>query len=87
MLNRLLQNQRVPPPLTTGTKQYIHAQYICAGCHAGSDIMGQKLLMPGVVHPFNMSIGEHCNTGFLLRPSQLLVVHMAVDVSKQLVLS
>lgn len=46
----------------------------------GLSTMGQKLLMPGVVHSLNMFIGEHCNTGFLLRPSQLLVVHRAVTL-------
>jgi len=37
-------------------------------------------LMPGVVHSLNVFIGEHWNTGFLLRPSQLLVVHTAVTL-------
>lgn len=44
MLNRLLQNQQVPPLLITGTgtKQYIQAQYIRAGCHSGYEYPGAE---------------------------------------------
>lgn len=47
----------------------------------GMSTLGQNNpLMPGVVHSLNVFIGEHWNTGFLLRPSQLLVVHTAVTL-------